>query len=83
MREADAARAVLLKNMFETLSNYALGCAITVGKLGAVSEEGKPGHLTAAMKVLDFVAAHAGAERDEALENLLSVVKEIRESGDK
>jgi len=77
-REVDTARAELLKQMFETLSSYAIGCAKTVGELGTVNAEGKPGNLAAATKVLDFIAAHAGAQKDEALESLLSAVARIR-----
>jgi len=85
MREADVARAELLKQVFGTLSEYAMGCAQTVGMLGTVTTEGKetkPGHLTAAIKVLEFLAAHAGTERDEALDRLLGSITEIRKAGD-
>jgi len=78
MREVDTARAELLKEMFATLSSYAVGCAKTVGILGTVDDSGKPGTLAAATKVLDFIAAHSGAQRDEALESLLSAIARIR-----
>ena len=76
--QADVARAELVTQMFEALSGYAVDCARTAGALGAMKPDGTPGHLTAATKVMDFVAAHAGTERDEALDGLLKAVADIR-----
>jgi len=80
-QETDIARATMVREMFEALAPYAVDCAKTAGMLGAINKDGTPGHLTAAVKVMDFLAAHAGTEQDDTLDGILRHVERIRRQG--
>ena len=74
--KAPSPHAQLVREMIAAMAPFAIACAETAAMMGAAKNK-KPGNLSAAKTVMDFIANHSEPGGDSEVADLL---KEMREA---
>lgn len=69
--------AQLVMEMIGAMAPFAVDCARTAAMMGAAKKD-KPGNLSAAKTVMDFIANHSEPGGDTAIADLLKELKEAQ-----